>query len=200
MELLDQVDETAGRIGAVNTVINDHGCLKGINTDWTGAMLALEEQVALSGRSALVVGAGGSARAVCMGLAQGGAKVHVANRTERKARELAELFNGTWSGLDGMGEVEADILVNTTSVGMNQDLSPVAPELLPRFQVVMDLVYCPLETRLLREARAAGCATVDGTRMLLLQGAAQFQAWTGKEPPLEVMGRALEAALNNQDS
>jgi len=195
--LLDEVDETAGTMGAVNTIFFRDGRLLGMNTDWLGVVKALEVETALAGRKVLVLGAGGSARAVAFGLTKRGATVHIANRTPEKARVLAGLFGGTWSGLDGIGDVGASILVNTTSVGMAPEasVSPVPAEILPGVDVVMDLVYRPRETRLLREAREAGCRVVDGLSMLLHQGVAQFELWTGREPPLKTMSGALEEAL-----
>ncbi len=191
--LLDETDRVARRIGAVNTVVNQEGTLLGYNTDWVGAVKALEEVTPLEGKKVVVLGAGGAARAVCMGLEEAGAKVHIANRTVRRAADLAALSGASWSGLDGLGEVHGDVLVNTTSVGMspNEDEIPVDPRFLDRYPVVMDLVYSPLETRLLRMARANGAVVINGLRMLLLQALAQFELWTGRAAPVEVMERAL---------
>lgn len=193
MDLLDSIDPVAERIGAVNTIINRNGRLGGTNTDWLGAVKALEEKADIKGNSVLVIGAGGSARAICAGLVERGARVHIANRTEEKARELARQSGCTWSSLDNAGMVNADILVNTTPVGMRPDIDsmPVSPELLSDFSLVMDIVYAPIETKLLREAAKAGCRTINGLRMLLLQAVAQFELWTGRDAPLKIMEEAL---------
>lgn len=197
MAHLDELDPVAGRIGAVNTlVIDERGgrpWLRGSNTDWLGANRALSEHLDLAGTTVLVVGAGGSARAVGFGLLEAGARVLIANRTVATGQALAVRLDCPFAPLDGLGSVEADALVNTTSVGMEPkaDASVVPAPLLPRFKVVMDIVYAPLETRLLREARAAGCRVVNGLAMLLFQGAAQFELWTGQPAPVAVMREAL---------
>ncbi len=198
VELLDETDPVARRIGAVNTIVNRDGRLVGTNTDWMGAVRALQEVTDLGGKDVLVLGAGGASRAVCIGLMDMGVrKIHIANRTAERARALAEVCNASWSGLDGISEVEASILINTTSVGMtpNVNETPISPELLPRFQVVMDIVYSPSETRLLREASEAGCKIVRGIKMLLYQGVTQFELWTGETAPVEVMEQALHESI-----
>lgn len=193
MKLLDEIDPVAKRIGAVNTIVNRDGRLLGANTDWLGAVKALEEKTDLEAGSVLVIGAGGSARAVCAGLVERGARVHIANRTVEKARELARVHGCTWSGLDHIESVRADILINTTSVGMEPDTvgMPVPSRLLPGFSIVMDIVYAPLETKMLQEAAKAGCGTISGLRMLLLQAVTQFEIWTGMDAPQEVMEGVL---------
>ena len=193
MDYLDEVEGVASRIGAVNTVVNHAGRLKGMNTDWLGAVNAIEEKTSLAGKRVVVLGAGGSARAVAAGVVHRRALLHIANRTAEKARAVAELFGCTWSGLEETDELYGDILINTTSVGMEPDTGkmPVASEVLGRFSVVMDIVYAPLETRLLREAAAAGLVTINGLRMLLLQAVAQFEIWTGRDAPLDVMEKVL---------
>lgn len=199
---LDEVDGDAQSIGAVNTVLNRDGRLIGMNTDWQGAVQALESATSLAGKKVLVIGAGGAARAVCYGVTRKGAILHVANRTPEKARALAEAFGGTWSGLESLDRLNASILVNTTSVGMAPDVdcSPVPASVLEGVEVAMDIVYRPRETRLLREARAAGCRTVDGLAMLLHQGAAQFEIWTGRMAPVDIMEEALAKAISEKES
>ncbi len=193
MELLDEIDEVAARIGAVNTVINRNGRLFGANTDWIGAVKALEEKTSLREKRAVVLGAGGSAKAVCAGLVKRGARCHVANRTVSKAKEIADTLGCSHGGLDDTDALYGDILVNTTSVGMEPDTQaiPVPPEAVSRFGVVMDIVYAPLKTRLLQEAERAGKVTVNGLRMLLLQAVSQFEMWTGRDAPLSVMEDVL---------
>jgi len=196
--LLDEIDPVASRIGAVNTVVNGDGHLVGTNTDWMGAVRALQEVTDLEGKEVLVLGAGGASRAVCIGLMDMGvAGIHIANRTPERARALAEVCNASWSGLDGISGIEASILINTTSVGMtpNVNETPIPSKLLPRFQVVMDIVYSPTKTRLLREASKAGCKVVRGLNMLLYQGVTQFELWTGESAPVAVMEQALHESI-----
>ena len=200
MDLVDELDPVAADIGAVNTLLIKQERMSGYNTDWIGSNRALGEYIDLAEASVLLIGAGGSARAVGFGLNKAGAAVLLANRSESKGRELAEQLGCPFIPLKDLNTIESDALVNTTSVGMapNIDASPVPAALLAGVEVVMDIVYAPLETRLLREARAAGCATVNGLAMLLYQGAAQFELWTGEKAPVAVMREALLEGLEGQ--
>lgn len=205
MDLVDEVDPVARQIGAVNTLVFDSGSGKpsrctGSNTDWLGSNQALGEEFTLQGSRVLIIGAGGAARAVGFGLVQAGATIMLTNRTEAKGRALAGQLGCRFVPAEELAAVRADALVNTTSVGMapNTEAMPIAPEYLLRYSVVMDIVYAPLETRLLREASARGCRTIDGLQMLLHQGAAQFRIWTGTEPPLKVMRTALLNELKSR--
>ena len=195
MEHLDQVDETARSIGACNTVTLRDGALVGQNTDWTGALEALRREVEPEGREAVVLGAGGAARAVVYGLLKAGARVSILNRTEGRARELAKQLGAHGAGkLDELGDLRPEIIINTTSVGLRSDVSPVAASALPASSVVMDAVYDPEKTRLLRDAEARGARPLSGKWMLIHQAAEQFSLWTGMEAPISVMGRAFDAA------
>ena len=198
-------DPLAERIGAVNTV--DFGPVRegtadrprGYNTDAAGVKRAFEHHdVALADTEAVVVGAGGAGRAAAFALAEAGAGVHVANRTAERAVSLAsDVPDATGGGLDDLAErVEsADVLVNATSVGMEEDATPVPAEALHADLAVLDAVYTPIETRLLREAAAAGATTVDGAWMLLFQGVEAFERWTGVDAPIDEMNRALRKRL-----
>ncbi|WP_129114897.1 shikimate dehydrogenase family protein [Halegenticoccus tardaugens] len=170
---------------------------RGYNTDAAGVIRAFEHHdVPLDGADAVVVGAGGAGRAAAFGLADAGASVHVANRTERTARDLAAAVpDATGGGLDSLAPTvpDASLLVNATSVGMEEDRSPVPAELLHPNLAVLDAVYSPLDTRLLRDARRAGATTVDGAWMLLYQGVEAFERWTGVDAPVEEMNAALRA-------
>jgi len=196
MQFLDDIDETALEIGAVNTVKNDDGRLSGTNTDWIGAVNALGVKGGVRGKRAVVIGAGGSARAVVYGLVREGADVSVFNRTIERARRLAEEFGCAYAGLDGLDDAEGDIMVNTTSVGMspNDDKMPVTREQVGRFSLVMDIVYSPLETMLLKTAKGLGVEVVYGLDMLLYQAVGQFEYWTGMRAPVDAMREALEHA------
>lgn len=202
---LDEVDPVAEKIGAVNTLLfqkdkNEQVILRGLNTDWLGANTALAEKVNLQKIRVLVIGAGGSAKAVGFGLIQAGAEVIIANRTVETGKTLADWLGCSFVPLKDVASVSADVLINTTSVGMEPDNEgTVVPlSLLSGFSVVMDIVYAPLETRLLREAKTVGCQTIDGLAMLLYQGAAQFEIWTGAEPPLHIMRSGLEEELRRR--
>lgn len=189
----------AGRIGAVNTINFGTDPPTGTNTDAIGVIRALEHHdVELEGITALVVGAGGAGRAIAVALDDAGVQVSIANRTVAKATELADsLDGGTGYSLDALPELvpESDLLVNATTVGLQADETPVPAALLGPHLTVMDAVYRPVETRLLREAAAAGARTIDGSWMLLYQGVEAFERWTGRDAPVEAMGRALRDRL-----
>ena len=195
MAHLDAVDDTARRIGAVNTVTLRDGALVGSNTDWLGAVRALEREIVLSGRRAVVLGAGGTARAVVYGLRQRGARVTVLNRSEDRAHALAGELDAEAGGpLAALADTPCDVLVNTTSVGLREDASPVDAGAIPPDAVVMDAVYDPERTRLLADAAARGARPVSGKWMLVYQAAAQLEAWTERSAPVEVMAEAFDRA------
>ncbi|MDJ0853281.1 MAG: shikimate dehydrogenase [Myxococcota bacterium] len=195
MALLDEVDDTARRIGAVNTITRRDGRLCGSNTDWTGAVRALERETELAGRRAVVLGAGGSARAVVFGLREKGARITVLNRTASRAEALAADLSADAAGpLAALADTPHEVLVNTTSVGLRSDASPVPADAIAPDSVVMDAVYDPEETRLLRDAARRGARTVPGKWMLVHQAAEQLRLWTDREAPLDVMAAAFDAA------
>jgi len=201
-------DDLAARIGAVNTIdfsadAADSSAASarptGHNTDAAGVRRSFaHHDVTLAGRDAVVVGAGGAARATAFALADAGGTVHVANRTVERAEALAaDLRGATAGGLESLGTrvPDADLLVNATSVGMEEDRSPVPADALHGDLAVLDAVYRPLDTRLLREARERGATTIDGAWMLLYQGVEAFGRWTGREAPVSAMNEALRARL-----
>lgn len=194
-------DPLAARIGAVNTVVfPEEGLPQGYNTDAAGVTRSFEHyDVAIDGQDAVVVGAGGAGRAAAFALADAGADVHIANRTVERAEALASEVDGaTGGGLDSLEETirSADLLVNATSVGMEEDETPVPAELLHEELAVLDAVYTPRETRLLRDADAAGATTIQGAWMLLFQGVEAFEIWTDEAAPIEAMDAALRDALD----
>jgi len=200
MKCVDKLDETAKKIGAINTIVNENGKLLGYNTDYYGAMVALKEATPVKGKKAVLVGAGGAARAIAFGLKDEGAQeVVILNRTIEKAKALAKEADCRAGSLNEMEKAlkEADILVQSTSIGLspNENKSIVPKEFLKKDLVVFDVVHKPLKTRLLREAEAIGCKTVPGYKMFLHQGARQFELWTGKKAPLEFMEKTVVEAL-----
>lgn len=197
MPLLDEVEDLAGRIGAVNTIVNRNGRLTGYNTDASGALRVLETRTSVAGRRCLIIGAGGAARAIGFMLRERGADVTIANRSPERGRALAEALNGTFISLDRLEDHRAEILIQTTPVGMfpHTGRSPVPEGILQPGMVVMDIIYNPPQTRLLQKAGARGCSVIDGTGMFVGQGAEQFSLWTGLEPPLDIMTRVVKDAL-----
>jgi len=159
--------------------------------------LTLEEEINMNGAKAVILGAGGSARAIGFGLLERGAGFVLCSRTESRGRALADALACPWISLADTEQLSGDILINATSVGMVPDVekSPLPEGVVSRFQVVMDIVYAPMKTRLLQEAEANGCKVINGLEMLLYQGVAQFELWTGKPAPVGVMREALKEAL-----
>jgi len=193
--LLDRVDETARAIGAVNTVVRDGDALVGSNTDWLGVARALERETALAGKTAVVLGAGGTARAALFALRQRGARAIVLNRTPGKAEALARELGAERAGaLEELAAIPHDVLVNTTSVGLKSDASPVAAAALRAGSIVLDAVYDPLETRLLRDAAGRGARAISGKWMLIEQAREQLRAWSGENAPGSVMEAAFDRA------
>ena len=196
---LVEPDDLAARIGAVNTIDFSGETPTGHNTDAAGVRRSFAaHDVPLDGASAVVVGAGGAGRAAAFALADAGASVTVCNRTQARAERLAaDVPGASGGGLDRLSNVvpEADVLVNATSVGMESDETPVPAELLHADLTVLDAVYRPLDTRLLRDVDEQGGTTIDGAWMLLYQGVEAFERWTGKTAPTEAMDDALRARL-----
>lgn len=209
-DLLDWVSEDARVIGSVNTIHNDGGVLRGYTTDGRGFLQALRSAgFEPEKSSAVVLGAGGAARATVYALGSVGTSVTVANRTVGRAVELADSMNvalgreiadAVGIGEEGAREAisRADLLVNCTSVGMhpNRDAQPIPTEWLHPGLFVFDQIYNPLETDLLRAARSVGAIGMNGVRMLVYQGAIAFEIWTGLVPPVKVMEEAVTSTAN----
>lgn len=201
MALLDGLDEQARSIGAVNTLIRQGERFLGTNTDWEGLVRSLRRVTELKGKRIIVLGAGGTARAALYGLLREGGAPAVINRTEEGGRRLAAEFGCPFYPMREMEEMSGEILINATPVGMSpdEDASPVPAAVLHRFNLVADVIYNPLRTRLLREAEEAGCAVLSGVEMFVEQGAAQFRLWTGLEPPVDLMRQVVRKQLERAE-
>jgi shikimate dehydrogenase len=199
--LLDQVDSLAKQIGAVNTIVNDHGRLIGYNTDALGALEALKEKTEVFGKTCLILGAGGAARAIGYILKKHGVDLTLANRSRVRGEELANFLKCPFIPLEKATDFQVDLLIQTTPVGMyprNKE-SIVPSDALNPGMVVMDIVYNPIETKLLTTAKSRGCVTVNGLGMFIRQGAEQFRLWTGLEAPVETMRSAVERVLRKAE-
>ncbi|MBF0413529.1 MAG: shikimate dehydrogenase [Desulfamplus sp.] len=213
-EYLDEIDETALKIGAVNTVINRNGYLVGYNTDCAGAVEPLKEALSensLEGKNVLIIGAGGAARAVAFGVKKEGGNITILNRSKDKGEKLASQVNGKYLSLSEYNEQASannmdnyleyiDSIINTTSIGMTPNIaeSPVNHELFDKKMTVMDIVYNPLKTKFLKDAELAGCKTIDGLAMFIHQGAAQFELFTGIKPPHKLMRETVLDLLKSK--
>ena len=204
MNYLDEIDEDAKLIGAVNTI--DFKNLKGYNTDGIGAIRAIEEVTSIKNKNVLIAGAGGASRAISFYIAKYGAStLKILNRNVEKAQKLASdisnsgLIDYVFSdSINNMDLSDVDILINTTPVGMHPNIDdvPIAQARdMHEDLVVFDAVYNPNETGLLKQAIEADAKPVYGIKMLLYQGAESFEIWTGKKAPVDVMHEALTKYL-----
>lgn len=193
---LQSIDERSRGIGAINTVIHRGGRLKGTNSDAPGALDAVEKVMAVRGKSVLIVGAGGAARAIMCEARRRGALLAVANRTKERAMELAREFGARFMSREELRLSRFDIIINATSVGMFPHVkeSPL-PRGLLKARVVFDAVYNPPITRLLRDADRAGARIIQGTEMYLNQAAVQSELFTGRRPDVGMMRRVLAKHL-----
>ncbi len=217
LPLMDDLDPLVSRVGALNTILNVGGTLRGYNTDVEGFLRALQDAFfEPRGCTAVIAGAGGAARAVVVALAEAGAaRIAVVNRTLERAERLVSDLSAAVkpsqlvAALDSReswekAAAEAGLLVNCTSLGTagtpEEDRSPMPSDLIRSQTLVYDLVYQPADTRLIRDAREAGARTIGGLPMLIYQGAASFKLWTGRDAPVDIMFEAAEAALAAEDA
>jgi len=204
---LDELSKEARHIGAVNTIVNHQGRLIGHNTDGRGFLLALRAawHLSMRGRGVCLLGAGGAARAVAMALVGAGVeRLFIANRHVKRAEQLARVVGRRKARASvrvcaipltdralKRAAADCECLVNATAVGLrHRDPRLMSPAVVSGFPFVCDLIYQPVMTPLLRDARAAGCRTINGLGMLVYQGALSFQLWTGRKAPIAVMERA----------
>ncbi|MEK6809289.1 MAG: shikimate dehydrogenase, partial [Nanoarchaeota archaeon] len=194
MQYLDEVDEIAACIGAVNTIVNKKGKFIGYNTDCYGALRALHEESEIKGKKVLLLGAGGAARAIVYGLQKEEAKVTISNRTPEKAKRLAEEFNADHLSLAEAEKESAgyDIIINATSAGMGSQQEEIPLHTLPKEKIVMDIVSRPAITKFIKLGQQNDCTLITGEKMLLYQAAQQYYLWRNKELNSEVLEHARQ--------
>ena len=199
MEILDEIDDTAEKIGAVNTIVNRQGKITGYNYDSIGAVKAVKEKTKINDKSVAILGAGGAARAVGYGIVSEGGRLTILNRTKESGEKLAADLCSEFCPLEDFKKIKCDILINTTSLGMAPNLNkmPVEKKNLNKGMIVMDIVYNPLRTPLLKVAQNIGCTTIDGVSMFVYQGACQFELWTEKKAPVDLMRKTVLKALGS---
>ncbi len=209
MKYLDDIDPLARQIGAVNTIVNRDGKLIGYNTDGIGYVRSLKEEAHFDpkGKRIVVVGAGGACRAVAFALAQAGAsQLIILNRTQQTAEQLAshlvehtgiQSFVAVDVAAQQLAIEQADLIINTTSIGMfpNREATPFNTNWIQSHQVVSDLIYNPLRTKMLDDAYEKGATALGGLGMFVYQGAYGFEYWTGMQAPIEVMRTAVLQSL-----
>lgn len=205
VKFLDKLDESAIETKAVNTILNTESKLIGYNTDGIGAINALKNNgILLKNKKVVLLGAGGAARAIAFSLIKNGCELTILNRTLSKAKklvkELKKKFKSSKISYYKLSNENlkkelsnANILINATSVGMRpkENESPVKKEFLKPDLCVFDIVYNPLETKLLKDAKSIGAKVINGLEMLLYQGAISFKIWTGEDAPIDVMKNAI---------
>jgi shikimate dehydrogenase/3-dehydroquinate dehydratase type I len=200
-EYINDIDDDALEIGAVNTIVNNNGRLTGYNTDWLGLILTLKEAMPVKNKTFVIIGAGGTARAAVYGIIKEGGFPIVVNRSPENGKIISGKFNCPFYSLSKTGDIRADCLINTTPVGMypHVDKSPVKEEDLAGYKYVMDVIYNPLQTKLLADAEKQGCYTFSGLDMFVHQGAQQIILWTGKEPPRTLMRKVILERLTKSE-
>jgi len=194
IQYLDDLDISAVRIGAVNTILqNENGNLKGYNTDFYGAKKALEKSE-IKGKEVLMLGAGGAAKAVGLAVKELGSVLTIANRTYKRAKELSEKLNAKVIPWEQMVNSSGYLLVNATSVGMKSPNEMIVKEdVIRNFSGVMDVVIYPAETKLLKIAKETGKKVIPGTLMCVYQAAKQFKIYTGFDAPEVIVDRTIKA-------
>ena len=202
LPFLDDLDHTARKIGAINTIVNRNRKLTGYNTDCMAAVMGLEYSMkeaneTLNNKKISIIGAGGAARAIAFGLKEKGCDITIFNRTTERAEKLSQDVKCEFKSFEEIHKLDSDILINTTSIGMfpGVDQTPVSKNILKEGMIVFDAVYNPIETRLLRDAKEQGCHTVNGLSMFINQAAEQFRLWTGIDAPIELMTKVVKEML-----
>jgi len=190
---LDRLDPLAKKIGAVNTVVNDNGSLVGYNTDVIAVEKSLRQLQIKNDKSIIIFGAGGVSRAILVALKNLKLKnIILTNRTKRKGEILAKEFNVNFIQWSKRENIEADVIINATSIGMAPNIfsSPISKKKIENSQIVMDVVVTPPKTKLIKIANKQGKITVDGLKLSLYQAFTQFKLYTGRNPPIQVMQKA----------
>jgi shikimate dehydrogenase len=202
LKYISKLDPLAREIGSINTLYNKNGKIYGCNTDGIGALEALKKsRVKIKGTRILLLGNGGSARAIAFTLLKNGANIAIAGRNKKKILKLVNGIKKKYKNIDYIliNDINKDymeninIIINSTPVGMspNIDNIPIEPELILKKHTVFDIVYSPHTTKLLKVSKGKGCRIIHGIEMLLNQGAKQFEIWTGEKAPISVMEKAV---------
>jgi shikimate dehydrogenase len=199
IKYLDRTDSTAKKIGAVNTIKNINGKLIGTNFDWTGVQNSLLEKTVIKDKTIVILGAGGAASAAVFAVKKNKAKnIYILNRTAAHAKKLAKKYCCRFGSFELFKEINSDIVIQATSAGMNskKGVELIPKEFLKPNMVIMEMIYSPLMTKILKDAKAAGAKIITGEKMLINQGIAAFEYWTKKQPPKKLIEKAVYKKLN----
>lgn len=193
MNYLDELDESASKIGAVNTITNNENKLIGYNTDCIGAIRSLEQITSLKNSKIVLLGAGGASRAIVFALKKYTDHITIYNRNKKSGQELSNAYGVAYGGPPSAFDrgLNYDILINTTSVGFKSNAAIVTAEQMLENKIVMDVVFMPIETTFIKTAKSLGCTVVEGYKMLLHQACCQFELYTGYTAPYDIMKQAL---------
>ena len=193
MKFIDVIDPVAKKIGAVNTIVNNDGKLTGYNTDIIGAIKAIESKTEIKDKNVTILGAGGAARAIAVGVLEKQGKLTILNRTVEKAEKLSKEFNCNFGPLQDFEKIKTDILINTTSVGMHPEINetPINTKFVKNV-FVLDAIYSQEKTKLLQKAEKNNCTIISGIEMYINQAAGQFKIWTGKEADINFMRNIIK--------
>lgn len=199
IDYLDEIDKTAKAIGAINTIVARNKKFIGYNTDCNAAMHALQEKTVLENKKVVILGAGGSARSIAYGLIENKSDATILSRKIQNAKSLGEYFKCNYGSLNNLKNIDYDILINTTPVGMYPyiNASPIPLNLVKKNKVVFDIVFNPYKTKLLEYAKNKGCTTIHGLDMLVNGAALQFKLWTNKDAPQKFMRKKVLDFINN---
>ncbi len=199
IDTINFLDKKAEKIGAVNTIVVRNKKLIGYNTDCDGAIQALKKKTKLKGKNIAVIGAGGASRAIVYGLKEENANITILNRTLEKAKWIAKDFGCNYGQLNKLKDIEYDILINTTPIGMHPNFNalPIPSKLIKKNKVVFDIVFNPYKTKLLKEAEKKDCVIISGIEMLIYGALFQFKLWTGRNVPKQLIRKKILGYLKN---
>lgn len=198
IKYLDELDESAAEIGSVNTIVNENGCLKGYNTDAFGAERAILETFDLTGKKAVILGAGGVGRTIAWVISKYTKDITIYNIDEAQGHEVADKYGLAFGGDPILVNADTpyDILLNCTSVGFKSRETILTADRIKPCSVVFDVIFNPAESEFQKAAKSAGCTVIPGIRMIIYQACRQFELYTGQKAPEEVFRRAVKEAYH----
>lgn len=201
IKYLDELDESAKIIGAVNTIVNNRDKLKGYNSDCIGAIKSLEKITTLNDKKVIILGAGGVSKAIVYALKKYTDHIAIYNVNETAGKDLAYRYGAKYAGSPALlnRNIDYDVLINATSVGFKTEETIIKAEQMLESKIVLDVVFTPIETTFVKIARSLGCTAIEGYKMLIYQACCQFELYTGQAAPYEVMEEAVLNKINSKE-